>query len=342
MGADMNDLPAQHERAVWHAGEKAIQEKLGVSERMDQLGQRVIRDHLPDQHREFYAQVPFIVLGSVDPDGDVWATLLAGRPGFIASPTPTTLEIQARHNTDDPASRGLHAGDAIGLLGIELHTRRRNRANGILRDAEDGVLRVSIEQSFGNCPQYIQLRDYAFARDPDADFLDDVNVSAELDSSARQIIETADTFFVASYADVDGHRQVDVSHRGGKAGFVRVADDGTLTIPDFSGNFFFATLGNILLNGKAGLVFVDFSSGDLLQMSGSAQLVMDAPEIATFQGAERFWTFRPRRIVRRRGALALRWSFRENGWSPRSLQTGDWSQAARENSASDTPAAQHP
>ncbi|MDT1852839.1 FAD-binding oxidoreductase, partial [Acinetobacter baumannii] len=90
-----------------------------------------------------------------------------------------------------------------------------------------------------------------------------------------------------SYADRTdgaGRRQVDVSHRGGKAGFVRVADDGTLTIPDFDGNLFFNTLGNIVVNGKAGLLFVDFASGDLLQMSGDAEVIFDSPEIAAFQG----------------------------------------------------------
>ncbi|MGZ2385447.1 hypothetical protein ACVIDN_006871 [Rhizobium brockwellii] len=121
---------------------------------------------------------------------------------------------------------------------------------------------------------------------------------------------------------------MDVSHRGGNAGFVRIGDDGVLTIPDFDGNLFFATLGNILLNGKAGLLFVDFNTGDTLQMTGKADIVFDSPEIVAFQGAERFWTFKPTRIVRRRNALALRWAFQKDGWSPSSLMTGSWQQAA--------------
>jgi ferredoxin-NADP reductase/predicted pyridoxine 5'-phosphate oxidase superfamily flavin-nucleotide-binding protein len=151
---------------------------------------------------------------------------------------------------------------------------------------------------------------------------------SQLDSPARAMIGAADAFFVATYADREERRQVDVSHRGGKAGFVRIAEDGTLTVPDFNGNLFFSTLGNIVLNGKAGLVFIDYGSGDMLQMTGDAAVVLDSPEIAAFQGAERLWTFRPHRILRRPGALALRWSFREDGWSPSSLLTGDWAQAA--------------
>ncbi|GEP12728.1 pyridoxamine 5'-phosphate oxidase family protein [Methylobacterium gnaphalii] len=324
----MGDVTTIGKLAVWHPGEKAIQEKVGVADKMEQVGQRVIRDYMPDQHRAFYEHIPFIILGSVDRGGDPWATILPGRPGFIASPDAHSLDIGARGDASDPASEGTAEGNAIGLLGIELHTRRRNRVNGIVRAQTGDGFQVEVDQSFGNCPQYIQLRNLDYVRDPREPFSGTVEESAELDASARAIVAAADTFFVASYAERDSRREVDVSHRGGRAGFVRVAEDGTLTIPDFAGNLFFATLGNILLNGKAGLVFVDFERGDLLQMTGDAEVILDSPEIAAFQGAERLWSFRPRRVVRRLGALPLRWSFREDSWSPNSLMTGDWRQAA--------------
>ncbi|KAB1073978.1 2Fe-2S iron-sulfur cluster-binding protein [Methylobacterium planeticum] len=324
----MREIQSLSKLPTWHAGETAIQKTVGVAERMAAIGERIVRDHLPDQHRAFFAEVPFIVLASVDGRGDAWPTLLAGRPGFIASPTPRLLEIEARPDTGDPAREGLRGGEAIGLLGIELHTRRRNRLNGILRASSGGVLRVEVDQSFGNCPQYIQLRDTAFVRDPSEPFAGVVEEGDVLDAAARTMIRAADTFFVASYAEREDRRQVDVSHRGGRAGFVRVGEDGTLTVPDFAGNLFFATLGNILSNGRAGLVFADFETGDLLQMTGEAEVILDSPEIAAFQGAERLWSFRPRKVVRRRGALPLRWSLRAEGWSPNSLMTGDWREAA--------------
>jgi ferredoxin-NADP reductase len=150
-----------------------------------------------------------------------------------------------------------------------------------------------------------------------------------LSPRAKAMITGADTFFVASYFDrEDGHRQVDVSHRGGKPGFVRLADDGTLTIPDFAGNLFFNTLGNILVNGRAGLVFADFDTGDVLQLAGDAEVLLDSRETAAFQGAERLWRFTPRRIAYRAGALPLRWKARSEGASPNSLMTGDWDQVA--------------
>lgn len=312
--------------STWHEGEVFIQEKVGVAERMEGVGQRVVRDFMPDQHREFYAQLPFMVLGSVDGDDDAWATFIEGRPGFMTSPSPVTLDIAARPDPKDPAAAGMFDGAPVGLLGIELHTRRRNRMNGVLAETAQGF-RVEVDQSFGNCPRYIQLRDFSFARDPRQPFAGQAEELTQLDAQARRLIESADAFFVATYADREERRQVDVSHRGGKPGFVRVAQDGLLTIPDFNGNLFFSTLGNIHLNGKAGLLFVDYDSGDVLQMSGDAEVIFDSPEIDAFQGAERLWSFRARRIVRRPGGLALRWAFQEDGEADSSLMTGDWKQA---------------
>lgn len=309
----------------WHAGEVAMQRSAGVAEKLAGRGHLVLRDHLIDQHRLFYPQLPFVVAGTVDRGGDAWATILGNRPGFLQSPDPYRLSVVAARDAHDPADDGMNDGEAIGLLGIELHTRRRNRLNGVVRRHSAGGFDVVVQQSFGNCPQYIQLRDYAIVRDPAAAPAAAPQALDRLDDHARAMITEADTFFVASYVDrADGTREVDVSHRGGKPGFVRVHQDGTLTIPDFSGNRFFNTLGNLIANPKAGLLFVDFSSGDLLQLSGDAEVVLQSPEIAAFEGAERLWRFAPRRILYRPDALPLRWAFQQDGWSPQSLKTGSW------------------
>lgn len=321
-------------KSVWHEGEIFLQNKVGVTERMAEVGQRVIRDYMPEQHRDFYAQLPFIVLGTVSQNGEAWATFLEGEPGFISSPTSTRLTIAASLPGEDPAREGIEHNASLGLLGIELHTRRRNRMNGTLQQTKGGF-QVDVDQSFGNCPRYIQLREFTFTRTPGSHAGGPVETLPGLDTKAREMIQAADAFFVASWAEREGKRQADVSHRGGKPGFIRVSDDGTLTIPDFNGNLFFATLGNILLNGQAGLLFVDFNTGDMLQMTGEAKVVLDSPEIAAFQGAERLWTFKARRIVRRGNALALRWKFEAVGLSPHSLMTGSWQEAASRIKAAD-------
>jgi ferredoxin-NADP reductase/predicted pyridoxine 5'-phosphate oxidase superfamily flavin-nucleotide-binding protein len=312
----------------FHSGELQAQARAGYAQAADAGGRRGIRHYMPEQHRQFFAQLPFVVAGTVDDHGDAWATFLTGRPGFLHTPDATTLSVDHTRDPFDPADAGLRDGASVGMLGIELHTRRRNRVNGVIhRAGDENAFDVSVEQSFGNCPQYIQLRDFAFVRDEPAP-----SKPIALDAQSprmRSMIERADTFFVASYFDrEDGHRQVDVSHRGGKAGFVRVADDGALTIPDFAGNLFFNTLGNISVNGKAGLVFADFATGDVLQLTGDAHVLTDSPETAAFQGAERLWRFTPRRIVYRAEALPLRWKARSDRASPNSLMTGDWTQVA--------------
>lgn len=319
----MFQLP-KHRSSPWHAGEKAIQQRVGVAERMEVHGQKVIRDYMPDQHREFYQQLPFIIVGAVDEQGRPWATLLEGAEGFITSPDPKNLLLETVPDNQDPAASGLQAGHAIGLLGIELHTRRRNRMNGVLREVDGGLLTVAVEHSFGNCPQYIQKRDWSrdeqrySQRAPREDF-------AALNEELAAIVRNADTFFVASYVQhEDGERSVDVSHRGGRPGFVRV-EGNRLTIPDYAGNLHFNTLGNLQANPQAGLLFVDFASGDVLQVHGRSEILFDSPLLSAFEGAERLWTLDVEHAVLRRSALALRWSFRE--YSPTSLMTGTWAEA---------------
>lgn len=304
----------------WHAGEKQIQAHVGVAERMEAFGRKVIRAELPDQHRQFYQQLPFMLFGAVDADGNPWASILEGVPGFAHSPTPSRLQLDSLPAADDPAQ--VQAGAAIGLLGIELHTRRRNRVNGRVSAVGAQGLSVAVEQAFGNCPQYIQLRQFDTVplADPSTRLAQRLNT---LDDAATTMIRQADTFFVASYVTVDNSRSVDVSHRGGQAGFVRV-DGNCLTIPDFAGNSHFNTLGNLLLNPRAGLLFVDFTTGDLLQLSGRTHILFDGPQVEAFQGAERLWTLHVEQVVRRPAALGLRWRF--DGMSPGSLKTGTWSQ----------------
>lgn len=312
----------------WHSGERALQAKVGVAERMETLGKRVIRDYMPDQHREFYEHLPYLILGAVDAEGWPWASLLDAQSGFIHSPDARQLHIARRPDAEDPAGAEFTPGAAVGMLGIDLHTRRRNRINGHISDVWENGFSVSVEHSYGNCPQYIQLR--ALKQVPlkaEAE-RSPVQRLAALDDAAIATIRGADTFFVASYVDLEGaqpHRSVDVSHRGGQAGFVRVEGD-VLTIPDFAGNLFFNTLGNFQVNPRAGLLFVDFQTGELLQVAGTVRLILDGPEIAAFQGAERLWQVRVEQVVRRPAALRSRWEFQ--GWSPNSLMTGDWQQTA--------------
>jgi uncharacterized protein len=308
---------------AFHAGERALQERAGVREQLAFIGGRVIRDHMPNQHRDFFTLVPFILAGTVDAGGQPWASVLAGEPGFIESPDPQQLVIHARPLPHDPLNGTLRENAPIGLLGIQQHTRRRNRMNGFMHLRGDGIA-VEVGQSFGNCPKYIQARAPEFLAGVPAGV--PAHDGPGLDEASRSIIRAADTFFIATsypqaWGDSDVRHGVDVSHRGGKPGFVKVGGD-TLTVPDFVGNNFFNTLGNIEAQPKAGLLFVDFETGDALYLAVRATIVWDGPEVEAFEGAQRLLKMEVTHARRVEAGLPLRWGKAE--LSPFLAPTGQW------------------
>ena len=295
------------DRSPFHAGEVAMQRIAGSELRMREIGPRVIRDHMPDQHREFFEQLPTLLLGSVDAQQRPWASMLAGLPGFIETPDAQTLHVAALPRIDDPLRAQLRVGMPLGLLGIEPQTRRRNRLNGTLVAVGDDGFTLRVDQSFGNCPKYIQARAPRWVGEP-ASAPTAQCEHARLSDAAEALVARADTLFIASSAVVQG---VDVSHRGGKPGFVRVdrhASGTVLTFPDFSGNFFFNTLGNIAAHRMAGLLFVDHDTGGLLQLTGHATIVQGGPQVEAFVGAQRLLRIEVGEGWWTPEALPLRWS----------------------------------
>lgn len=317
-----------HQESPFHAGEIAIQKRLGVQTKMEAQGRRVIRDYLPEQHQQFYAQLSFLIAGTVDPQGRLWASILVGAPGFLSTPDQRTLQVTTRPLFGDPLAKTLATGIDIGLLGIELSTRRRNRINGtIIAITPDGFA-IRVGQSFGNCPQYIQARIDLTGSIDDFTAPKPLSLVETLGTLERAIITTTDTFFIATA--FQGNQSnlvqgVDVSHRGGKPGFVRVDDDQTLIFPDFAGNNHFNTLGNLMLNPRAGLLFIDFERGDLLYLTGTAEVIWEGDQLDTFVGAERLLRFHLYEGHRVEG-IPLRWS--NPDYSPFLDRTGSWEEAA--------------
>lgn len=315
----------------FHKGEQLAQARLGVRDKVEKMGRRAIRDFMPGQHREFYGQLPFVLLGTVDGGGRPWASIVPGPPGFMTTPDDRNLDIAAVPLFGDPLNETLKPGAEVGVLGMQLETRRRNRLAGKIGAIRSDGFTISVQHTFGNCPQYIQARSV----EPSSDLLvpgieQPPSRSDRIDEPSRGIIERADTLFIATaYLDDEdsSSRGADVSHRGGKPGFVQVEDDRALVFPDFSGNFHFNTIGNILVNPKAGFLFPDFDSGDLVYLTGSAEIVWEGDLVDAFMGAERLIRFRADDVIRVEHSLPLEFTFDE--YSPLLEGTGSWRQANR-------------
>jgi len=306
--------------APFHPGEQAAQERAGVRAQMEKVGAVVLRDYMPEQHREFFPLLPTLFAGAEDEEGSIWASVLWGVAGFVSSPAPASLRIDARPAQDDPLASSLQPGKAIGLLGLQFETRRRNRANGTVSSMDAHGFDFTLAQSFGNCAKYIQTREQ-HASAPSMQPAPAIRGGARLPDAAIALIRRADTFFIATGTRPENGpvHAADVSHRGGRPGFVRVDDSGALAWPDFQGNNFFNTIGNLVADGRAGLLFIDFERGDLLHLSGTGGTDWDATPVS---GAKRVMRFRTERHVFRPGALPLRWTLKEP--SPHLDGTGVW------------------
>lgn len=304
--------------AIFHPDELAAQALAGQSS-----SGAGIRPAMPDQHRDFFGLLPYLFVATTDVRGAPMASVLTGPVGFVRSPAPTTLRIDALAAPEDPAASTFYDGSPIGLLGLDLTTRRRNRANGRVTALDTRGLTVAIDQSFGNCAQYIQTR----RPTPLSRIGTAAEELARLDPAARSTIAGADTFFVASRsrADIAEAGGLDMSHRGGRPGFVGLEGD-TLVVPDFRGNRFFNTLGNLLGDPRAALLFIDFASGDLLQLQGKVAIDWSPDRAAAVAGAQRLWRFAVERAWRRPAALPFDWTF--DAYAPTTLATGVWAGGA--------------
>jgi predicted pyridoxine 5'-phosphate oxidase superfamily flavin-nucleotide-binding protein len=314
--------------ANWHPGEVALQQTAGSDAVLARHAPRILLPYMIDQLRAFFPLLPFVVVSFVDDEECPWGTIIPGAPGFASSPTPQTLRIERLPPAGDPFAAALRAGTSVGVLGIELYTRRRNRVNGVVSACDGTGFTVTVQQAYGNCPKYIQQRDYTGMNALPGRV--EASTFTYLDAEARSLLNRADTMFVASFAPgPDGSSAMDISHRGGRPGFVRIDEDGSLTIPDFSGNRYFNTLGNILVTGRAGLLVPCFETGDILLLTGGAEIGLDdnAKAQAAKVAAERIWRMRPRRGIWMRRAMPV--EFQLKSWSLHTLGTDVWPKSAR-------------
>ena len=293
----------------YHEGELQVQARVGVLDE-GAMNSRVIQDSIIKGALKFITQLPMVVFGSLDQDHHVWASVFTGTPGFMHAEDDRRVTFDLTSmvpNPDDPFWENIQRNAQVGMLAIELASRRRLRINGRITRVSGTVLKLHVEESYPNCPKYIQKRHLTFPQSG-FDFVPSSSEQGErLGLNQRTLIAKADTFFVAS---VHPERGVDASHRGGLPGFVKTVDDRTLRIPDYPGNSMFNTLGNFTANPRAGLTFPDFESGRTLQVIGRPEILYDVEDLPDETGGtKRYWLLHIDRWLETTHATPMNWEF---------------------------------
>ena len=277
-------------QSPFHEGELKVQRLAGESHVAASNG-AMVADKLMRGAWPFLAQQSFAVFGSSDDEGRVWASMLFGIPGFMTSNNGLSVRFDlslVALQVEDPFWRNIEGNSTVGMIAIELATRRRVRINGAIVRSELTTLKLDVKEAFPNCPKYITRRvlKTVVTGDPEKGESDCGKILA---TKQKQLLERGDTLFIASAHPTRG---ADASHRGGNPGFIAVLDERTLRVPDYPGNSMFNTLGNLVVNPSAGMVVPDFENGRILQLTGRAELLfnVDDPENTT-GGTERFLIF---------------------------------------------------
>lgn len=279
----------------FHPGERAVQEQAGVRAEAEKRGQRMLTADLQPKQMRFFQQLPFLLSAHTDTSGQPWASLLTGEPGFVSIDEDRYHCAITLPDNGNPNGVQARPGSNIGLLGIELATRRRNRLNGTVFATDNERWRILVEQGYGNCPKYINERPWPAERFAGPYRLEE---QPGLSDAARALATTTDTFFIATSSGPAAPDQdtwpnawgADISHRGGEPGFLR-GEDGQLVFEDFPGNNMFNTLGNITRYPSCGLLILDFERGDMVQLAarGGVEHRHDGRAVRLEITTSRYW-----------------------------------------------------
>jgi len=290
---------------VFHEGELKVQERAG-----EQLGAEansaMISDKIMSSAFNFIRQQQMVVVSSRDRNGQRWVSLLFGPTGFLQPVDKQTLQIRLplqERDSRNPLWTNLPSDRRVGILIIELATRRRIRINGEVT-LNDQELTIAVSESFPNCPKYITRRPIAF--DPTAPRVLDspAATGSALSENLRKQISKADTLFLGTGSTERSH---DASHRGGNPGFIEIVNDRTIRIPDFPGNSLFNSLGNLETDNKIGLVIPFFENANQLEITGTGRTIWDSPDPAgKTGGTNRFVEFTIDRWLERPLPIAIR------------------------------------
>ncbi len=294
----------------YHRGEIEVQELAGARRNAEFLT-GMFYSSMPPTAASFVDTINFAAMTWHDSENRLWITPLSGQAGFMHVIDPKTISVDLSTGSVPVAGLNDFHGDKVALILLDFERRRRMRVNGTAHSAneQNDQLLVTVEQTYGNCPKYIQRRTPAEGHPDRHDKFPAFEEKHDLDKQMQTLINNSDTFLIGTYASPDGGGGggADASHRGGSPGFV-TADEHTVRWRDFPGNNMFNTLGNIQVNRDTALLFVDFAKGNALALSGKVESF--APSSGGKSAAEEtVFTVHSARFLP--GALAQTWKFLE-------------------------------
>lgn len=280
---------------VFHQGEIRVQHRAGTRGVADELSV-ALSDHLPsiDAFNSLLSNLNIIWVSTVA-DNNVWVSPIFGSPSTFAQAI-SQQQLQIRHPRQlsaDDLLLGSQTDGPVGFLAIDLERRRRYRVNGYATGSNTSSLVINVKESFPNCPKYIQRRTVTqqTGQLPPVPQSIKYETDSSLSSSDNHILSSADTLFIGTLNPRTG---LDVNHRGGRPGYIRIVSPTEIFFPDYRGNGMFQSFGNLQVDKRAGITIIDFETGQLLQLSGTATVEWNRDNITAFtieKAAERILRF---------------------------------------------------
>eukprot|EP00271_Cylindrocystis_brebissonii_P014324 TRINITY_DN35641_c0_g1_i1.p1 TRINITY_DN35641_c0_g1~~TRINITY_DN35641_c0_g1_i1.p1 ORF type:complete len:729 (+),score=95.22 TRINITY_DN35641_c0_g1_i1:257-2188(+) len=286
-----------------HVGELEVQRRRHVPPEVSTIMPHLNSDEMPLQHSTFFSALPYFAIATTDAFGRPWATILVKSDpadgSMLNAASAQRLQVNAALPGDDPFAAciaKLPAGEVPGQagrghlwagLGVDFTNRRRNKVAGVITSGSYVDKKLEMElitnENLGNCPKYITLRDLEYVqRTPETVFNNfETKDPVVLTKEEIDLVHRASTVFVATCHIVPNDplaSAVGLNHRGGPVGYSRVLqtpDQSYLILPDFSGNRFYSSLGNVQTDGLAGVVIPCFATGDMLYLTGEAVNLFD-------------------------------------------------------------------
>lgn len=283
---------------IFHDGQLAVQSITGEKE-IAKMRIPMIKDAIHPRSIPFIEYQLLAFPGSEDIDGNIWLSLIVGKRGFIKIPSIHEINFDLSKvisNKNDVFFKNIETKPTTGMLFHDAERRARYRVWGTAQKKENQLV-FNIKMGYPSCPKHIQREVFKSPK-----VKDNLNVISKrgsiLNSSEKKWIASAHTFFIATQTKKG---DIESSHRGGNPGFIKILESGLLRVPDYLGNSMFSTLGNIYENQKAALLFVDYTKGITLQLTGKATLQFDQnSEEDLHQSGEtgRFWTFETKQWIK--------------------------------------------